>query len=113
MIPQTRGCSASPIIRVAWDDLNAINRALDTGTYGVIVPWVSTRKVSEDAVRFCRYPPEGARCCEPGRGARAWGVSVDEHIDVANREMLVAVQIEGAEAWARPCHARPGAVPPC
>jgi len=101
MIRQTCGCSASPIIRVVWDDLNAIKRALDTGAYGVIVPWVSTRKMAEDAVRFCRYPPEGLRGCGPGRAARAWGVSVDEYIEVANREILVAVQIERAEAVSR------------
>lgn len=75
MIQQTSGSVASPIIRVVWNDMNAIKRALDTGTYGIIVPWVSSREMAEKAVLYSRYPPEGLRGCAPGRPARAWGVS--------------------------------------
>ena len=98
MIQSTSGSVASPIIRVVWNDMNAIKRALDTGTYGIIVPWVSNRKMAEDAVRFSRYPPEGLRGCAPARPARAWGVSWSEYLDIANDEILIAVQIEREEA---------------
>ncbi|MCD6530157.1 4-hydroxy-2-oxo-heptane-1,7-dioate aldolase [Candidatus Bathyarchaeota archaeon] len=98
MIQRTSGSTASPIIRVVWNDMNAIKRALDTGTYGIIVPWVSSRKMAEEAVRYSRYPPEGLRGCAPGRPARAWGVSPEEYLEIANEEVLVAVQIEREEA---------------
>lgn len=101
MIQQTSSCVASPVIRVVWNDLNAIKRALDTGTYGIIVPWVSSREMAEAAVRYSRYPPEGLRGCAPGRPARAWGVSWKDYLEIANEEILIAVQIEREEAIER------------
>ncbi len=91
---QTTPSDASPIIRVVWDERNAIKRALDAGVFGIIVPWVSSRRMAEEAVRYARYPPGGERGCGPGRAARAWGVTTEEYIEIANDEMLVAVQIE-------------------
>jgi 2-keto-3-deoxy-L-rhamnonate aldolase RhmA len=98
VIGQTCPSLATPIIRVVWDDRNAIKRALDTGAYGIIVPWVTTREMAEEAVRYSRYPPQGLRGCGPGRAARAWGITTEEYIEVANDEVLVAVQIEREEA---------------
>lgn len=98
MIQRTCGSRASPIIRVVWNDMNAIKKALDTGAYGIIVPWVSSKEMAENAVRYSRYPPEGLRGAAPGRPANAWGVSPTEYLEIANEEMLVAVQIEREEA---------------
>jgi len=98
MIQRTSGSIASPIIRVVWNDMNAIKKALDTGAYGIIVPWVSSREMAENAVRYSRYPPEGLRGCAPERPARAWGVSPSEYLEIANDELLIAIQIERKEA---------------
>jgi 2-keto-3-deoxy-L-rhamnonate aldolase RhmA len=95
-----KGATALPIIRVVWNDVNAIKRALDTGAYGVIIPWVSTRDDAEKAVRFCRYPPEGVRGVAPGRPAYVWSLSPEEYLAEANDELLVIIQIERAEAVA-------------
>lgn len=92
------GAEAIPLIRVVWNDINAIKRALDTGAFGVIVPWVSSKEEAENAVTFCRYPPEGLRGCAPGRAAAAWGVSTQEYLDSANDEVLIAVQVETEKA---------------
>ncbi|MCW4035992.1 MAG: aldolase/citrate lyase family protein [Candidatus Bathyarchaeota archaeon] len=89
---------ALPLVRVVWNDINAIKRALDTGAFGVIVPWVNTKEEAEDAVTYCRYAPEGLRGCAPGRAARAWGISSREYLKMANDEILVAVQIETKKA---------------
>jgi len=101
MIQGTRGSVASPIIRVVWNDVNAIKRALDTGTFGIIVPWVSSKEDAERAVRYSRYPPEGLRGFGPGRAARAWGITWEEYVELADDEILVAVQIEREEAVER------------
>jgi 2-dehydro-3-deoxyglucarate aldolase/4-hydroxy-2-oxoheptanedioate aldolase len=93
-----RGAKAIPIIRVVWNDINAIKRALDTGAYGVVVPWVSSRKEAVDAVRFCRYPPEGIRGAAPGRPSKVWGMSKEEYLWSANEEIIIIVQIEREEA---------------
>lgn len=98
MVRQSTPSRASTVIRVVWNDRNAIKRALDTGAFGIIVPWVSSRGMAEEAVSYSKYPPLGVRGCGPGRAARAWGLSTEEYIESANDETLVAVQIEREEA---------------
>ena len=78
------GC---PLVRVVWSDINTIKQALDTGAFGVVVPWVNTKEEAERAVLYCKYPPEGLRGCAPGRAASAWGVSVDEYLTTVNDEI--------------------------
>jgi len=92
------GAGALPLVRVVWNDINAIKQALDTGAYGVIVPWVNSKEEAEKAVTYCRYQPEGLRGCAPGRAASAWGLSTAEYLKIANDEVLVVVQIETKKA---------------
>jgi 2-keto-3-deoxy-L-rhamnonate aldolase RhmA len=92
------GAGALPIVRVVWNDINAIKQALDTGAYGVVVPWVNTREEAENAVTYCRYAPEGLRGCAPGRASSAWGMSSSEYLKIANDEILVVVQVETRKA---------------
>jgi 2-keto-3-deoxy-L-rhamnonate aldolase RhmA len=80
----------TPLIRVAWNDMVMIKKALDTGAYGVIVPWVNTREEAEYAVRACMYPPEGNRGCGPRRAA----LYDSNYIKTANNEVLIGLQIE-------------------
>jgi len=89
---------ALPLVRVVWNDINAIKQALDTGAYGIVVPWVNSKEEAKNAVTYSRYPPEGLRGCAPGRAAAAWGISSEEYIDTVNDEVLVAVQIETKKA---------------
>jgi len=98
IIRYIRGCHAVPLIRVVWNDVNAIKRALDTGAWGVVIPWVSSKEEAENAVKFCRYPPEGIRGAAPGRPAEVWGISPDEYLKIANNEIMVIIQIEREEA---------------
>ena len=98
LIYHIRDTKATPIIRVVWNDVNAIKRALDTGAYGVVVPWVSSKEEAMNAVRYCRYPPEGIRGAAPGRPSKVWGITPKEYLLTANDEILVIVQIEREEA---------------
>ncbi len=79
-----------PMVRVAWNDLVFIKQALDTGAYGVIIPWVNTREEAIKAVRYCKYPPEGIR----GWGPRRASLYDQEYTKTANDEILIVVQIE-------------------
>ena len=92
------GAGAIPLVRVVWNDINAIKQALDTGALGVVVPWVNSKEEAENAVTYCLYAPEGLRGCAPGRAASAWGISAEEYLDTVNDEVLVAVQIETRKA---------------
>jgi len=98
MIYRTSGSVASPIVRVVWNDMNAIKRALDTGAHGIIVPWVSDKEMATNAVRYSRYPPEGLRGIAASRPASAWGIPSSEYLEIANEKIFVAVQIEREEA---------------
>jgi len=79
-----------PIVRPQWNDPVIIKRILDLGAYGVLIPWVNTRAEAEEAVKACKYPPEGIR----GYGPRRAGMLDPEYFRTANSELLVAVQIE-------------------
>ena len=101
MIQATSDSVASPIIRIVWNDMNAIKRALDTGAFGIIVPWVSSKEEAERAVRYSRYPPKGLRGFGPGRAAKAWGIAWQDYVEIADEEILIAIQIEREEAIRR------------
>ena len=49
------------LIRVPSNDEVWIKKALDTGATGVIVPQVNSAAEARQAVRWSRYPPQGAR----------------------------------------------------
>jgi 2-dehydro-3-deoxyglucarate aldolase len=89
------GYNCSPIIRVQSNDPVAIKRALDIGSHGVLIPWVNSKSEAEAAVAACRYPPQGIRGCGPRRAKFVGG---NDYITTANRDLLIAVQIETANA---------------
>lgn len=83
-----------PIVRVAWNDMVLIKRALDIGAYGIIVPWVNTREEAERAVQSIRYPPAGLR----GFGPRRASLVDPDYIKTAGEELILGVQIETRKA---------------
>jgi len=81
-------------------------RVLDIGADGILIPWCETRQHVEDAVRDCRYPPEGRRGIG-GERATAWGQRLDQHVREANDNVLVIPLIESVSAigaMAEMCH---------
>jgi 4-hydroxy-2-oxoheptanedioate aldolase len=98
LVNSVMGLGALPLVRVVWNDINAIKQALDTGAYGIVVPWVNSGEEAKNAVLYSQYAPEGLRGCAAGRPAAAWGISGEEYMEIANDEILVAVQIETMKA---------------
>lgn len=98
LVHAVSGLEALPLVRVVWNDINAIKQALDTGAYGVVIPWINSKEEAKNAVTYCKYPPEGLRGCAPGRAASAWNITVEEYIKTVNDEILVIVQIETKKA---------------
>jgi len=97
MMQGLNGSETLPIVRVPWNDMVMIKRALDLGALGVVIPWVNTRSEAEAAVRYCRYPKAGGlRGCGPRRCSR-YGLDV-EYVDKVDQELLIIVQIETEEA---------------
>lgn len=94
MMQAMNGTNCIPIVRPQWNDPVVIKRILDLGAYGVLVPWVNSKEEAENAVRACRYPPEGIR----GFGPRRAGMFDPDYYQTANEELLIAVQIETDKA---------------
>jgi 4-hydroxy-2-oxoheptanedioate aldolase len=55
------------LVRVPRLDTGLIGRALDAGAAGVIIPMVNSAAQAREAVRACRYPPDGVRSWGPAR----------------------------------------------
>lgn len=86
---------ATPFTRVAGNDSILIQRVLDLGAYGIIVPYVQCVEAAEAAVRAAKYPPRGVRSWGPIRGALYGGPDYFQH---ANAETVVIVMLETRQA---------------
>ena len=90
---------ATPMMRVPWNDMVYIKRALDIGVMGIVVPYVQNAAEAEAAVAACRYPTVGVRGVAP-HAARCsrWGSQIKDYLAAMPQEILVACQIETEEA---------------
>lgn len=86
---------ATPLVRVPANMPVFIQRVLDLGAYGVIVPMVNTPEEAERAVASVRYAPKGERSWGPTRALMCGG---PDYFDKAPTELLTLVMIESAEA---------------
>lgn len=84
------------MVRVPGHAPEAIAAVLDAGAAGVLVPRVSTAEQAAAAVQATRYPPVGLRGVGPGRAA-AYGYRIPDYLAAANRNLLLAIQVETAE----------------
>lgn len=94
MMQGMNGSHCVPLVRPQWNDSVIIKRVLDSGAYGVLIPWVNSKEQAEKAVSACKYPPQGLR----GFGPRRAGMFDPDYFATANDEILVTVQIETEEA---------------
>jgi 2-keto-3-deoxy-L-rhamnonate aldolase RhmA len=95
-----KGKRAIPIIRVGENDPALICYALDIGAKGIIIPLVDTREDAIEAVRSCKYPPEGNRSGAMTSGAEHWGrfKGFRDYAAAVNKGVLVLPQIETVES---------------
>jgi 2-keto-3-deoxy-L-rhamnonate aldolase RhmA len=98
MILATRGLKAMPFTRVPVNELWTAKRVLDIGSLGVIFPFTSTRALAEQAVKACKYPPQGLRGSGPALASARWGMSGSDYAKFANDNVLVVVIIEQKQA---------------
>jgi len=94
MLQSMNGSGCVPIIRTQWNDPVIIKRSLDIVAYGVLIPWVNSKEEAENAVKACKYPPQGIR----GWGPRRAAMFDPDYFRTANDEVLIAIQIETEQA---------------
>ena len=86
-----------PIARIPSSDPVYIQRALDIGAMGILVPMVRSAAEAEAIVRATRYPPAGTRSFGPLRASR-YTIEYDEYFEHANDNILVVLMLETKEA---------------
>lgn len=92
------GTGTVPLVRATWNDFVLIKRILDTGVYGLLIPYVNTRAEAEAAVKACKYPPEGIRGMAGSPRAAGYGQHIWDYLRHANDEILIFTAVETREA---------------
>src|SRR5215217_2434712 len=101
MVPMFQAVQAegtAPITRVLSNDPFLIMKALDAGSWAVIVPLVNSTEDAARAVSACRYPPQGIRSFGPVLAAGVIGSRDPEEL---GGEVICLVMVETREALER------------
>ena len=86
--------TATPVVRVPWNEQGIIGRVLDAGALGVIIPMVETAEQCESIVRAAKFPPRGNRSATGLRTAYHAGHSYFDYTENANAQILTVVMVE-------------------
>jgi 2-dehydro-3-deoxyglucarate aldolase/4-hydroxy-2-oxoheptanedioate aldolase len=103
MIDTLRAIAGTPVpavVRMPWNDMVMVKRALDGGAQTVMLPFVQDATEAKRAVSYTRYPPEGVRGVAGLHRASRYG-TVPNYLQHANSEICVIVQIETLPALER------------
>lgn len=100
-IRMARALGIPCMVRVADASYHELGRMLDQAPDGVYVPRIRSRAEVEAVVKTIKYPPLGVRglggsTCPAGR-YMGWP-HVRDQVEALNRDMVVGIQIETAEA---------------
>ena len=87
------GGTATPVVRVPWNDMVMIKRYLDIGAQALLLPYVQTPEEAAEAVRYTRYPPQGVRGVAGSTRASRYG-RIPDYFKRVNDELCLLVQAE-------------------
>ena len=91
MLQAISATPAIPLVRIPANLPMHIQRALDLGAYGIVVPLVESGAEAEAIVRSVRYAPAGSRSWGPVRGTLYGGA---DYFDRSASELLTIVMLE-------------------
>jgi 4-hydroxy-2-oxoheptanedioate aldolase len=86
-----------PLVRVTANSSIQIQRVLDLGAYGVIVPFINNRQEAEAIVQNAFYPPLGSRSWGPTRATMYAG---NDYFSGSSQELLTLPMLESADGLA-------------
>lgn len=100
MVMAAETAGVTPIARPPVNSFESICQLMDRGVMGVQVPHVNTAEDARRAVEAVKYHPLGERGLAAGVRAASYGygISMSEYAEQSNKETLVCVQLEEAEA---------------
>jgi 4-hydroxy-2-oxoheptanedioate aldolase len=87
-------CGTTPIVRTSIGATSEVQRALDLGARGVVVPMVNFLAEAQAMAAAAKYPPLG---CRSFGGDSHWHYG-DDYFERANTETLLLVQVEHIDA---------------
>ncbi len=91
MIWACKDAPAIPFIRVPDATEGDIQKAMDIGALGIIVPMVDDPQKAMNAVKFAKYPPIGKRSQGSGQYGRIWG---SDYRQTINDNLMIVAMIE-------------------
>lgn len=88
----------SVVTRIGENSQQVIQKFMDAGSQGVLIPLVNTVEEAQRVVDAVKYPPIGKRGLAGSRSAE-WGLTSipADYVTESNLETLIAVQIETKE----------------
>jgi 4-hydroxy-2-oxoheptanedioate aldolase len=91
MIWACRGAPAVPMIRVPDSTPGDIQKAMDIGALGIIIPLVDSVEEIRSAVEYTMYPPRGKRSLGNGQYGALYG---NDYRQTANDNVVIVAMIE-------------------
>jgi 2-keto-3-deoxy-L-rhamnonate aldolase RhmA len=91
MVMACKGAPAMPFIRVPDATEGDIQKAVDLGAVGIIIPMVDDVQKVKNAIRFAMYPPKGKRSLGGGQYGALYG---PDYRRIANDNMMIVAMIE-------------------
>ena len=89
----------STVTRIGENSPQVIQKFIDAGSQGVLIPMVNTVEQAQRVVDAVKYPPIGKRGLAGPRAADyGLGEPIEDYVRHANEETLIALQIETTEA---------------
>lgn len=89
----------APIVRIPTLDASIIQRVLDAGADGIMVPHIDTPEQAHQAASAVRFPPLGTRGVGATSRAGDWGAMPrEEYVRFGRDEAVLIAQLESAEA---------------
>ncbi|MDA0232285.1 MAG: aldolase/citrate lyase family protein, partial [Chloroflexi bacterium] len=98
MIRAAELSNTTAIVRIGLNEQQHIQRYLEAGAQGVLIPLVNNAADALKVVNSVKYPPVGKRGPVSGRSAHFGVGAGPDYFQQANEETFVAVQIETPEA---------------
>jgi 4-hydroxy-2-oxoheptanedioate aldolase len=91
MIRSCKDAPAIPFVRVPDATEGDIQKAVDMGALGIIIPMVESLEKVQNAVKFAMYPPRGKRSQGGGQYGAMWG---SDYRRLANDNIMIVAMIE-------------------
>ena len=91
MLRACKGAPAIPFVRVPDATEGDIQKAMDSGALGIIIPMVESLEKVKNAIKWANYPPIGKRSLGGGQYGVLWG---SDYRQTANANLMIVAMVE-------------------